>query len=84
LKRFLDDPGEAMHRFRAKQDRRNHLEQVVRESNCDLDLTTDRRGSPHTLVCTKNKASYQQQLKKHHKDLEDLAAIRAIQESLPA
>ena len=83
LKRFLADPRESVHRFRAPQDRRSHLEHRIREHRCDLDLATERRGSPHTLVCTKNQASYRVRLKTYHQDLERLATVRSIEAGLP-
>ena len=55
---FLVAPDQQQWRLKAAQDRRSHVEQNVRSAACDLDLTTERRGSPHTLVATKNEASY--------------------------
>ena len=83
LKRFLEDPHEAVHRFSMGQDRRNHLEEKIRQHKCDLDTTTERTRSPHTLVCTKNKASYQAELKTYRQDQQSLASVIAILESLP-
>ena len=51
-----------------RQDRRSHLEEKIRQHQCDLDFTTERNRSPHTLVCTKNKASYQAELKTYRQD----------------
>ena len=83
LKRFLDDPHEPEHRFRVVQARRSHLEERIRAAGCDLDIRTERKGSPHTLVCTKNRASYQARLDKFHRDQKDLAALRSIQAEMP-
>ncbi len=83
LKRFLEDPREAEHRFRAVQDRRRHLEDMVHRHHCDLDLQTERKGSPHTLVCTKNMASYNAVLSKYHQDRIHLKTIQAIEASVP-
>jgi hypothetical protein len=83
LKQFLKDPREATRRVRAKESIRKHLEQEIRHHKCDLDLRTERTGSPHTLVCTKNKASYHASLKKYHEDQEHLKTIKAIQAELP-
>jgi hypothetical protein len=82
LRRFLDDPHEQVHRFRAAEARRSHLENTIRQHHCDLDLTTERRGSPYTLVCTKNTASYQAKLWQFRQDQEHLAKLRAIQASV--
>ncbi len=83
LKRFLSDPNERVHRFRASKDRRSHLEMVIGKSACDVSFVTERVGSPHVLACTKNTASFQARLKKFHADVEHLAAIRAMESSLP-
>ena len=47
-----------------------------------VDLTTERRGSPHVLVCLKNKASYEARLKKYHWEREHLAKLAEIEENL--
>ncbi len=79
LAKFLADPAEREHRFRAIQERRSHLESRIRADKCDLDMTTERRGSPHTLVCTKNTASFQAALKKYHEDVKRLADVRSLE-----
>jgi hypothetical protein len=48
LKRFLEDPREEVHRVRAIQHRRTHLEEVISRHQCDLDLTTESAGGPRT------------------------------------
>jgi hypothetical protein len=83
LNQFLKNPHEAVHRFSMKEDRRKHLEREIRMHKCDVDLRTERRGSPHTLVCTKNKASYQERLKTYHEDCKRLETVRSIQAGLP-
>ena len=83
LKQFLEDPAQPQHRFSIRQDRRTHLEQTIRADKCDLNLKTERNRSPHTLVCTKNQASYEVDLKTYHQDKEHLAKVVAIQKSVP-
>ena len=78
----MNDPTEKVHRFRVRQDRRQHIER--NSHGCDMICVTDRTGSPQTLVCTKNTASYEARLKKYREDLGHLAALRAIQDNLPA
>jgi predicted 2-oxoglutarate/Fe(II)-dependent dioxygenase YbiX len=72
---FLVAPDLQQWRLKAVQDRRTHVEQNVRRAACDLDLTTERRGSPHTLVATKNQASYERRAKQRRQDLETLSAL---------
>lgn len=75
LSAFLTAPDQQQWRLKAVQDRRSHVEQSVRRAACDLDLTTERRGSPHTLVATKNQASYERRAKQRLQDLEHVSAL---------
>src|SRR6266446_376863 len=75
LGRFLADPERRMWAFKAAEAKRGHVEGTVRQARCDLDLTTDRRGRPYSLVCTKNQASYDRRAKQREHDLEDLARL---------
>lgn len=84
LKHFLQDPQEAEHRFRAAEQRRRHLEQEIRHRHCDLDCRTERQGSPHSLVCTKNTASYRERLKQYHEDRNHLALVRSLEANVPS
>ena len=72
---FLIAPDQQQWRLKAAQDRRSHVEQNVRSAACDLDLTTERRGSPHVLVAAKNQASYQRRAKQRRQDLEHVSAL---------
>jgi hypothetical protein len=83
LKRFLEDPHEKVHRFPVRKELRQHLHQQIDRNKIDLIHQTERKGSPQTLVCTKNTASFQASLKKYHEDQEHLATVKAIQTGLP-
>jgi hypothetical protein len=72
LSRFLADPAREAWAFKAVEADRSHVEQTIQRAHCDVDLTTDRRGRPYTLVCTKNQASYDRRAKQRRKDLEDV------------
>jgi hypothetical protein len=72
LSRFLANPERETWAFKAVEADRYHVEQAIQRAHCDLDFTTDRRGRPYTLVCTKNQASYDRRAKQRRKDLEDL------------
>jgi hypothetical protein len=83
LKRFLEDPNQEVYHYRAREDQRRHLENSIRQGHCDLDLRTERRGSPYTLVCTKNTASYKARLQQYHQDQDRLLLLRSIELSFP-
>ncbi|OWK36220.1 2OG-Fe(II) oxygenase [Fimbriiglobus ruber] len=83
LRQFLKNPAEKVHRFRVRQDRRNHLGNIVQNDRLDVTCVTDSSGSPHTLVCTKSTASYEAKLKTYHEHLAQLATLRSIRKGLP-
>ncbi len=72
---FLVQPDQQQWRLKAAQDRRSHVEQNVRSAACDLDLTTERRGSPHVLVAAKNQAMYERRAKQRRQDLKHVSAL---------
>lgn len=77
LRVFLASPTEPSWRLRAHKDNRTHVEEVIRRHKLDLDCQTERRGSPHTLVCTKNNQSYERRVRQRQEDLQALGALGA-------
>ena len=77
LSKFLADPALKTWVFKAVQADRSHVEETIKRSRCDLDVTTERRGSPHRLVCSKNQASYERRVKQREKDVADLERLKA-------
>ncbi|MDD5033882.1 MAG: 2OG-Fe(II) oxygenase [Methylococcaceae bacterium] len=75
LSRFLADPASKTWPFQAAAAERSHVEHSVRQNGCDLTLTTQTRGRPYTLICTKNQASHERRVSQRKKDLQDLAAL---------
>jgi predicted 2-oxoglutarate/Fe(II)-dependent dioxygenase YbiX len=75
LGEFLVDSRRHEWRLKAAQRRRDHVADSARNAGCDVDLKTERRGSPHTLVVTKNQASYERSVLKRKQGLEHLAAL---------
>jgi hypothetical protein len=82
LAKFLADPDQPQARFPLAKHRRQHLHQVIDRHNCDCTHVTERRGSPHILVCTKTTASYEAACRIHEQDLKNLARIVAIEKKL--
>jgi len=72
---FLVDPAQRQWCLKTAQDRRSHVEQGIRTAACDLDVTTEKRGSPHTLVATKNQASYDRRMVQRRQDLQNVSAL---------
>ncbi|MBL8395464.1 MAG: 2OG-Fe(II) oxygenase [Candidatus Accumulibacter sp.] len=75
LSAFLADPMRKVWTFKAAETHRSHVETSIRKHDCDLDLQTDRRGRPYTLVCTKNQASHMRRVAQRKRDLENRARL---------
>lgn len=69
LSRFLAAPDEPVWQFKANEVDRQHVAHSIQRAQCDLDLATNKRGRPYTLVCTKNQASYQRGVRQREQDL---------------
>lgn len=75
LGRFLADPVNARWVFKAKEAERGHVEATIRHARCDVDVMTERRGRPFSLICTKNQASYERRRAQRVIDLADLERL---------
>jgi predicted 2-oxoglutarate/Fe(II)-dependent dioxygenase YbiX len=75
LSQFLADPGREDWTLRAAQQIRSHVEDEIRSAHADIDCQTLRRGSPHSLVCRKNQASYRRRVAQRKQDLADMAVL---------
>jgi predicted 2-oxoglutarate/Fe(II)-dependent dioxygenase YbiX len=75
LSRFLNSPTDSTWRLKAVKKTREHVTAEIGQARCDLDLKTETRGTPHTLICTKNQASYAQALRQRAADSDHLLAL---------
>jgi hypothetical protein len=75
LSQFLADPGRETWTFKAAEGDRQHVEGSIRANGCDLDVITERKGRPYSLVCTKNQASYDMRAQQRTADLDALARL---------
>ncbi len=80
LRTFCLDPEAIVFRFKVNQGCRRHLREVIDRHHLELDHVTERKGSPYTLVCTKNRASFKRRLREY---TEDVQAIGLLQELVP-
>lgn len=78
LASFMANPRAQTHAFRYSQDIRSELEGFIRDHFLDLDHTTIRQGTPHTLVCTKNEKSYAHALATRAKDETLLEKLKGL------
>ncbi len=79
---FLKSPTQSVYRFKVRKERRAHLHRIIDSKGCDVNHVTERKGSPQTLICTKNTNSYQRSLKQYLEDRENLAVIQSLREQL--
>jgi predicted 2-oxoglutarate/Fe(II)-dependent dioxygenase YbiX len=75
LRLFLDNPSQSTWMLKAAEARRKHVEQTIQKHQSDVTSRTERIGSPHELVCTKNQASYQRRVEQREHDLRVLAIL---------
>ena len=65
---FLESPTLEKIEYKKAQGYRNEMENGIRNAHLDLDTQTIKRGTPHTLLITKNVATYKKTLKKWNED----------------
>lgn len=78
LQAFVLSPQEQTHRFRVRRDRRQHLHQQIERHRLQMTHTTERRGSPQTLVCTKDRRNYQRRCEQYRQDVAAMAALSEL------
>ena len=71
----MADPQARTWTLRAIAANRAHIESVIRAAGTDLDLVTVQKGSPHSLVCTKNQSTYERRARQHRADLDTIARL---------
>ena len=75
MQAFARDAQTQVGRFRVRQDRRQHLHQVIERHDLDMTHVTERKGSPQTLVSTKTRRTYQRQCAQHKADCAAMTAL---------
>lgn len=75
LQAFVNDPAAQVYRFRVKKERRQQLHRFIERLGLDMTHTTDRQGSPQTLVCTKTLRTFERQCAQHHADAGAMSAL---------
>lgn len=75
LSRFLESPVTETWTLKAPERVRGHVEGEIKAARADLDVRTERRGSPHSLICRKNRASYERRVEQRRRDLADIAIL---------
>jgi hypothetical protein len=80
LQSFARDPAERVHRFRIKKERRRHLHNLIDRHRLDMTHETERAGSPQTLVCTKDRRTFDPRMNQYR---DEIAAMRTLVKLAP-
>jgi hypothetical protein len=75
LRAFLRDAKATTWRLKVAQAQRVHVEHMAAGAHVDVAMATERRGSPHTLVCTKTRARYEARVRQRAADTAALATL---------
>jgi hypothetical protein len=75
LQTFARDPAERVHRFRIKKERRRHLHNTIDRHRLDMMHVTDRVGSPQTLVCTKDRRTFDRRMKQYQDEIDAMRKL---------
>jgi hypothetical protein len=75
LQAFARNPAAQVHRFRVKKERRRHLHGTINRHRLDMTHVTERVGSPQTLVCTKDRRTFDRRMTQYR---EEIGAMRRL------
>ena len=75
LKAFCSNTAATETKISVAQSERQHLRDQIKRHSLDIDCETERRGRPYSLVCKKNRASYQRRLAEYGEDVQQMNVL---------
>lgn len=78
LQEFARDPLTQVYRFRVRQERRRHLHEKIDFYKLDMTHETERTGSPQTLVCKKNRRTYELRCEQYRSDISLMQELASL------
>ena len=78
LQKFARDPLTQIYRFRVRQERRRHLHEKIDFYKLDMTHETERTGSPQTLVCKKNRRTYELRCEQYRSDISLMQELTSL------
>ena len=75
MQAFCMDRRAKTRTFPMRQALRSHLEMQIRTLKLPMDHKTVRRGSPHKLVCTKNRSDHKRRLEEYAEDVDHMRML---------
>jgi hypothetical protein len=76
LQAFARDAAALVCRFRVNKQRRSHLHGIIDTHRLDMTHVTERVGSPQTLVCTKDRRTFDRRMKQYREEIAANAQAR--------
>jgi hypothetical protein len=80
LQSFACGRAERVHRFLVKKERRRHLHNTIDRYQLDMTHVTERVGSPQTLVCTKDRRTFDRRMNQYQ---DEISAMRTLVKLAP-
>ena len=84
LRAFCVDPVAQVGRFSVRRDLRQHLRRQIQSARTDIEYETERRGSPHKLVCTKTRRSHELRQAEYIGDLDRMRQLMISADTVQA
>lgn len=81
LQAFAIDPEEQVVRFRVNADRRGHLHRAIDQHKLAMTHVTERKGSPQTLVCTKDRREYAARMKEYRSEIAAMGKLVELRQN---
>jgi len=78
LQAFCTHHTERVKRFKVAKASRLYLRHLIKSHQLDLDYVTERKGSPYSLVCTKNRNGYKRRLKEYAEDVKRISRLSSV------
>ncbi len=78
LEKFAADPDAQIGRFPIRKGRRQHLHQTIEHYRLDMTHETERKGSPHTLVCKKTLRAYERRCEQYRQDIQSMKRLQKL------
>jgi len=69
LHEFCLHPDQRVRRFKVAKAERERIRRIIIDSQLEISYVTERKGNPHTLICTKNPVSHQRRLQQLKEDV---------------
>ncbi len=78
LYQFCNNALDKVFEYRAAQTMRSQVESYIASYKLDISCTTIKKGTPHTLVLTKNENTYHKKMQGYNKDIVYLSGLKKM------